>query len=76
MLDSQRAGVAIPNPLIDIELSSLLTTSSGREPVAILLLTTHCPFYLYCIESHHDLLNAHSTIWSVSLADFLASIVA
>ena len=70
------ASVAIPNSLIDIDLSSLLTTSSGRERVAILLLTTHFPFYLYCIESHQDLLNAHSTTWSVSLADFPSSIVA
>ena len=70
------ASVAIPNSLIDIDFSSLLTPSSGRERVAILLLTTHFPFYPYCIDSHQVLLNAHSTTWSVSLADFLSSIVA
>ena len=70
------ASVAIPNSLVDIDLSSLLTTSSGRKREAILLLTTHFPFYLYCVESHQDSLNAHSITWSVSRADFLSSIVA
>ena len=70
------ASVAIPNSLIDIDLASLLTTGSGRQLVAILLLTTHFPFYLYCVESHQDSLNAHSTTWSVSLADSLSLLVA
>ena len=68
------ANVAIPDSLSDIDFSSLLTTSSGRQRLAVLLLTTHFPFYLHCVESHR--LNAHSIAWSVSHADFLSSIVA